>query len=136
LCLFPGPLARFSRRADGLLSIALTALAVYTCWYMIENHEEIAAFREGLPNSHDIFVYTVGSLLVLEAARRTEGWLLLSIVAIVVIYLVAGLWLPGLLSHRGMDAAQVVELFYSQQGIFGIALGSVIDIVYIYVIFG
>lgn len=134
--LFPGPLARFSRRADVLLSIGLAGLGVYAAWYMIDQHAEIAAYREGLPNSSDIFVYVTGTLIVLEAARRAEGWILLSIVAVTVGYLLAGPWLPGILSHRGMDSLQVAELFYSQQGIFGVALGSVVDIVYIYVIFG
>ena len=134
--LFPGPLARFSRRADALLSFVLAGLGVYAAWYMIDQHAEIAAYREGLPNSSDIFVYVTGTLIVLEAARRAEGWILLSIVAVAVAYLLAGPWLPGILSHRGMDTLQVAELFYSQQGIFGVALGSVVDIVYIYVIFG
>ena len=35
-----------------------------------------------------------------------------------------------------MDVKQAFELAYSQQGIFGVALDAVVNIVYIYVIFG
>ncbi len=132
----PGPLARWSPRIDTLLSFLLAALGIYTGWYMITNHVQIAAFREGLPNSNDLLVYVIGTLLVLEAARRAEGLVLLAIVLAAIAYLLAGPLLPGLLSHRGMDLFQIAELSYSQQGIFGVAFGSVVNIVYIYVIFG
>lgn len=131
----PGPLhARFPT-ADLLLSFALSAVAVATATYMIAEHHQIAAFREGLPNRLDIIVYLAGTALVLEGARRAEGWILLGVVMLAIVYLLTGPYWGGL-SHRGHSLIEVAEIAYSQTGIFGIALGSVVEIVYIFVIFG
>ena len=120
--------------------IALTALlmagSVATGAYMLANYQAIAAFREGVPNVRDMAVYIAGTLIVLEGSRRAEGWILLVVVLAAVAYLFAGPYLPGILGHRGMDVKQAFELAYSQQGIFGVALDAVVNIVYIYVIFG
>ena len=128
--------ARPAAAWEHLLSIHLMAAAVLTGAYMILNHQAIAAFREGVPNRWDLTVYIAGTLVVLEAARRAEGWILLAVVLTAVGYLFAGPYLPGLFHHRGMDLKQAFELSFSQQGIFGVALDAVVNIVYIYVIFG
>lgn len=118
------------------LSVLLMAVAVLSGAYMILNHQAIAAFREGVPNRWDLTVYIAGTVVVLEAARRAEGWILVAVVLAAVGYLFVGPILPGLFHHRGMDVPQAFELSYSQQGIFGVALDAVVNIVYIYVIFG
>lgn len=122
--------------AEAILAFGLMGVAILTGVYMILNHQAIAAFREGVPNRWDMAVYISGTLVVLEAARRTEGWLLLAVVLAAVGYLLAGPFLPGLFHHRGMDVRQAFELSFSQQGIFGVALDAVVNIVYIYVVFG
>lgn len=132
----PGPLAARQPFLDLLLSLALTAAGAFAGGYMILNHQEIAAFREGLPNEWDMAVYVIGTLVVLEGARRAEGWMLLSVVLAGIAYLLYGNLLPGWMGHRGMDVGEMFELAYSPNGIFGVALGSVVEIVYIYVIFG
>ncbi|HYH19455.1 MAG TPA: TRAP transporter fused permease subunit [Azospirillum sp.] len=131
----PGPL-RARPALDALLSAVLAGGGVFAGVYMLANYEEIAAFREGLPNGWDMTAYVVGTLVVLEGARRAEGWLLLGVVLAGVAYLVFGHLLPGWVGHRGFGAAEVFELAYSANGIFGVALGSVVEIVYVYVIFG
>ncbi|HEY0832694.1 MAG TPA: TRAP transporter fused permease subunit [Azospirillum sp.] len=131
----PGPLQ--ARPAlDALLAAALTGGGVFAGVYMIANFQEIAAFREGLPNGWDMAAYVVGTLVVLEGARRAEGWMLLGIVLAGIAYLAFGHLLPGWVGHRGMGVDEVFELAYSANGIFGVALGSVVEIVYVYVIFG
>ncbi len=119
-----------------VLTALLMAGAVATGAYMLANYQAIAAFREGVPNVRDMAVYIAGTLIVLEGSRRAEGWILLVVVLAAGAYLFAGPYLPGILGHRGMDVKQAFELAYSQQGIFGVALDAVVNIVYIYVIFG
>lgn len=131
----PGPLRRWPV-ADALLSATLTGAAAFASVYMLENYQEIAAYREGIPNDWDFAVYVVGTLVVLEGARRAEGWALLGVVLVGIAYLMLGHLLPGALGHRGFELGEVFELAYSANGIFGIALGSVVEIVYIFVIFG
>ncbi|MCU0560363.1 MAG: TRAP transporter fused permease subunit [Desulfobacterales bacterium] len=122
--------------AETLLALLLIAGSLLTGAYMIQNYQAIAAFREGVPTAGDMAVYICGTLIVLEASRRAEGWILLLVVLAAVAYMFTGPFLPGMFSHRGMDLQQVFELSYSQQGIFGVALDAVVNIVYIYVIFG
>lgn len=131
----PGPL-KARPALDALLSAVLAGGGVFAGVYMLANYEEIAAFREGLPNDWDMAAYVVGTLVVLEGARRAEGWMLLGVVLAGIAYLALGHLLPGWVGHRGFEAAEVFELAYSANGIFGVALGSVVEIVYVYVIFG
>lgn len=135
-CLWPGPLAPYSPRADMALSLALIATSAGTGLYMIANHHEISAYRQGLPTRSDLVVYALGTVVVVEGVRRAEGRIIPIILAVTVLYLLAGPYLPGILGHRGHDIEQVLELSYSEQGIFGVALGSIVEVVYIYVIFG
>lgn len=121
---------------DAMLAAALTGGGVFAGGYMILNYQDIAAFRDGLPNGWDMTAYVVGTLVVLEGARRAEGWMLLGVVLGGIAYLAFGQYLPGWLGHRGMGVAEVFELAYSSNGIFGVALGSVVEIVYVFVIFG
>lgn len=132
----PGPL--FSRLpvADQLLSWLLIGLTLVSSGYYLIEYQDIAAFREGLPNRQDMLCYAVGTLLVLEGARRVEGWTLVAITGGAILYLLYGHWLPGVLGHREFWLDEVLEVSYSYQGIYGIALAAVVDVVLMFVILG
>lgn len=133
----PGPLARGKVAAlDTPLSLLLVALSIFCGIYYLLNYQAIAEYREGLPNTADLICYGAGLLVVLEGARRTEGLVLLFVVLSGVGYLFFGEYLPGVLHHREFWLSEVLEVSYSYQGIYGIALGAVIDVVYVFVILG
>ena len=132
----PGPLGNVAPRLDNALSLLLIAGSAAAAIYMFVNHYEISAYRQGIPTQTDLIIYAIGTLVVLEGARRAEGPVIPVIVLLVIGYLFAGPYLPGFLGHRGHGLEAALELAYSERGIFGIALGSVVEIVYIYVIFG
>ena len=53
------------------------------------------------------------------------------------IYVFFGRQLPGILQHSGFDLYQVTEtMWYSTQGIFGMPTGIVLQVVFIFIIFG
>jgi len=110
--------------------------ALGTGGYYLMNYYEIAAFREGIPNTSDLVCYAVGTLVVVEAARRVEGWVLVAIVLAAFFYLAYGHWMPGVLNHRAMPFSNALEVAYSYKGIYGIALGAVVDVVMVFVILG
>jgi TRAP-type uncharacterized transport system fused permease subunit len=85
----PGPLARDGKvtNADLLLSLVFIGMALWSSIYFLNNYFEIADLREGIPNTQDIICYSLGTFCVLEAARRVEGWMLLSVVIAAIIYL-------------------------------------------------
>ncbi|WP_342595319.1 TRAP transporter fused permease subunit [Salinicola lusitanus] len=131
-----GPLAQRAPKLDRALSAVLILLAIATSGYYLVEYHAIAAYREGLPNHWDMLCYGVGTLLVLEAARRVEGWTLVAITGGALAYLLWGHFLPGAIGHRKLWLDQVLEVSYGYQGIYGIALGAVVDVVLMFVILG
>ncbi|XWN34578.1 MAG: TRAP transporter fused permease subunit [Devosia sp.] len=121
---------------DLTLSVLMIVAAVATGAYYLANYHDIAAFREGIPNTYDLICYAVGTVIVIEAARRVEGMVLVLVVGAALIYLLFGHLMPGVLQHRPMPLEGVLEVAYSYQGIFGVALGAVVDVVLAFVILG
>ncbi|USH03500.1 TRAP transporter fused permease subunit [Grimontia kaedaensis] len=121
---------------DQLITLFFIVLAVSSGIYFLLNYEAIADMREGLPNNADLICYGAGTLVVLEGARRAEGWILISVVLVALVYLFFGQFFPSVLEHRPMDPEEVLEVSYSYQGIYGVALGAVVDVVYVFVILG
>ena len=134
----PGPFARDAALTgpDIGLTLLLVAAALATGGYYLANYQAIAAFREGIPNTADLVCYAVGTLTVIEGARRAEGMILVGVVLGAGFYLAFGHVMPGVLYHRPMPISGALEVAYSYQGIYGIALGSVVDIVLVFVILG
>ncbi len=121
---------------ERIVALLLVAAALATGGYYIANYHQIAAFREGIPNDFDLLCYVVGTLLVIEGARRVEGWVLVGVVAAAFIYMAYGHLMPGVLNHRPMPMSNALEVAYSYKGIYGIALGAVVDVVLVFVILG
>lgn len=137
-CLRPSVRQADGRRhsADLALTAVLIVGATFAYTYYTTEYANIAALREGLPNRWDLIAYAIGSLAVVIGAHKAEGWLLTAVVLAALIYLFFGHVMPGILSHRPMSLNRVLEISYGYRGIFGVALGSVVDIVLVFVILG
>jgi TRAP transporter 4TM/12TM fusion protein len=138
LLLTPGPLARGGRvgTADALLTLAIVAAGAWACVYYMREYHAIASMRSGLPNRTDIVCYAVGIAVVLEAGRRAEGWLFLSVVLAFVLYMLFGQHLPGIVGHRGLFLDEILENSFGPQGVFGVAFTSVVEVVYVFIVLG
>ena len=68
----------------------------------------------------DVATGVIGTLLVLEFARRTAGLALPIIAAVFILYSFAGPWMPGVLEHRGFAPDRFFTYIYSEYGIFGV----------------
>src|SRR5690625_5223291 len=143
--LWPGPSdstgegssSSLDRSATGRLFIGVMLLAAIGAWaYFTNQYDDIANFREGLPNQWDLWCYAVGTLVVIWAAHKAEGWPLTLVVLLAVAYLFFGQYLLGIFHHRGFSYSRVLEISYSYRGIFGVALASVVDIVIAFVVLG
>lgn len=121
---------------DLALNVVLIAISVAVWAYFTNQYDEIASLREGLPNNWDMLCYAAGTLVVIAGAHRAEGWLLTSVVLAAIGYLAFGHLMPGILEHRAFSVTRILEASYSYRGIFGIALGSVVDIVLVFVVLG
>lgn len=121
---------------DLLFNLVLIAGATFAYAYFTDQYDDIADMREGLPNQWDLACYLVGSVVVVFGAHRAEGWLLTAVVMLAIIYLLFGHVMPGILEHRPFSMNRVLEISYGYRGIFGVALGAVVDIVLVFVILG
>lgn len=113
------------------------ALALVTGIYIVVE-EQALMVRMGVPNSLDVAMGIAGALLVLEAARRTVGWILPALGVLAVAYAAFGAVLPfawggnpGFSVHR-----MASEIFLSEEGIYGPALGIMFRLVTLFIIFG
>ena len=135
--LYPGA-GRSSRKKVPLGDWMLILLSVISCLYITINWEALSeAMRIAEPNSVDITLGIITTLLVLEVTRRTAG-IALPLVAIgFILYGFVGPYMPGLLNHPGIPLNQFIGMNYLfTEGIFGVPLGVSASFVIIFIIFG
>ena len=119
-----------------LASAPLIGTMLLGCAYLVSQHEALVR-RVGAPTTLDMIAGAAVIVAVLELARRTSGWGLVSVAIVAIAYAFAGPSLPGVLAHRGYSVTRLVEHFYlSTEGIWGIPLGVSADFVYLFVLFG
>jgi TRAP transporter 4TM/12TM fusion protein len=114
----------------------LAALGIGAAAYLIIFYREIS-LRPGLPTLPDVVVSMIGIVLLLEAARRAVGPALAIIAGIMLLYIFAGPWLPGMMGHKGASLSRVAsQMWLTSEGIFGVALGVSTNVVFFFVLFG
>ena len=136
--LYPARRARRERVTP--LDWVLAALAgAALAWPIIDFDQFV--YRAATPTTTDLALGTVATLLVLEATRRTVGWIL-PVTALV--FLAYGYYGPllelvglGLFAHRGYDLARLVgTLYMTLEGIFGVPLNVAATYIILFTIFG
>jgi TRAP transporter 4TM/12TM fusion protein len=101
---------------DWILVVASIACAVY-----ITIELDGLLFRAGAQfTTGDVVTGVVGTLLILEFARRTAGLALPIIAGVFILYCFIGPWMPGVLQHRGFAIDRFFTYIYSEYGIFGV----------------
>ena len=124
------------RRRVPLADWVLMVLAAMATVYLLVFYRDIS-LRPGLPTQADVIVSVIGVVLLVEAARRAVGPALAIIAALMLIYIFAGPWLPGMLAHKGASLARVAsQMWLTSEGIFGVALGVSTNVVFFFVLFG
>ncbi|WP_333827962.1 TRAP transporter permease [Pararhodobacter sp.] len=85
----------------------------------------------------DVMLALAGIAILLETTRRLFGLPIVIISVVGLVFCFIGPWLPGFLNHSGMRMDRVMlTVWYSFQGVFGIPLGIVIQMVLIFIVFG
>ena len=85
----------------------------------------------------DIIAGIVLVALSIEAARRTMGWVLVTLSLIFIAYGFFGQYLPSLISHTGFSIQEFVDLMYlSQRGLFSSLMGLSATILFVFISFG
>ena len=104
--------------------------------YAIEGGEEFTD-RATMPTELDVVLGVVFIILLLEATRRTTGWIVPFVALSFMAYAMAGPYLPPPWTHRGYDISQLVgHLFITLEGIFGIPVDVSSSLIILFTIYG
>jgi len=114
--------------------LALLGIAVIV--YMLIDFDDFI-YRSVVPNGLDIFFGIVLILLVLEATRRTTGWIMPAIVIAFLVYAFIGPDLPSPWTHRGYDIDRIVgHMYMTLEGIFGVPIDVSSTFIILFTIYG
>jgi TRAP transporter 4TM/12TM fusion protein len=119
-----------------LWDIAAAFISVGTIWYLIAGGEDLAD-RSTLPETMDVIAGCIFIVLVLEAARRSTGWIMPLVAALFIAYALYGPYLPSPWTHRGYDLDRLSgQLYITLEGIFGPAIDVSSTLIILFTIFG
>jgi TRAP transporter 4TM/12TM fusion protein len=130
------PLAkRFRHRVrwwDWLLALGGIASATY----LIAGGDDFFD-RSILPNDWDIAFGVMLMVLVLEAMRRTTGWILPVVTICFLAYAFFGSYLPAPWTHKGYELPRLVgHMYMTLEGIYGTAINVSSTLIILFTIFG
>ncbi len=117
---------------DWMLILCSLIAVGYPLW----DFEEFI-YRSALPNSTDQIFGVLTIFLVLEATRRTTGWILPVVALLFIAYAGLGSWLPPPWTHQGYDVERLVgHMYISLEGIFGVPLDVAATFIILFTIYG
>ncbi len=136
LCFLMFPVAaRFRHRImwwDWLAAAASIAVVAY----LLMGGDDITD-RNTSPNPLDIVFGLALIGLVLEAMRRTNGWIMPIITSAFIAYALLGPYLPAPWTHKGYEIGRLVGVMYlTLEGIYGVAVDVSSSLIILFTIFG
>lgn len=129
-----------ARRSDtpSILDWSLAVATLVVCVYPLTDFDEFLGRRQ-LPSDTDVVCGVVLLLLVLEACRRTTGWVLPFICALFVGYAYYGAFLPldWSISHEGFYLSEIIgNVFVGTGGFYGTPLNVAATYIVLFTIYG
>src|SRR5688572_5410488 len=114
----------------------LAAGGVGTAVYLIMGGDDFFD-RSILPNDWDIAFGAMLIVLVLEAMRRTTGWILPVVTACFLAYAFFGPYLPAPWTHKGYEIPRLVgHMYMTLEGIYGTAINVSSTLIILFTIYG
>lgn len=128
--------ASWSRKEMNWIDVGFAIVGVAVSMYIVVFYHDLV-LRAGMNNETDYIVALIGTLLVIEGARRVVGWPMITIAILFVLYALFGRMLPGIVAHRGLGLHELVNyLYYTTEGIFGTPMGVSSTFIYLFILFG
>ena len=136
LCFLLFPAAKRFRDRVQWVDLALSVLGVAVIVYLLIDFDAFIE-RAVTPTGWDLFFGVTLIALVLEATRRTSGWILTAVVVAFIAYAFAGPWLPRPWTHRGYDVERLVgHMYMTLEGIFGTAIDVSATFIILFTVYG
>ncbi len=129
------------RRKRGLARVAwfdwlFVGTSLLVIGYALWDFEEFI-YRAALPTPWDQLFGALTILLVLEATRRTTGWILPVVALAFLAYAWLGAWLPSPWTHQGYGLDRLVgHMYLTLEGIFGVPLDVAATFIILFTIYG
>lgn len=117
---------------DIILSIGAVSVAVYV---MIDP-EKYQTRMAIAANPTDIFFGVIAGIVIIAASYKMTGKALPIIAVIAIAYALLGKYLPGGIGHNGYTLRRIITNIFSEQGIWGSALGVSCDTIFLFILFG
>src|SRR5687768_74540 len=130
------PLARRFRHRIMPWDWLLAAAGIATAAYLISGGDEFFD-RSIIPETWDI-VFGVGlMLLILEAMRRTTGWVMPIVTVCFLLYAMFGDYLPAPWTHKGYEIPRLVgHMYMTLEGIYGTAIAVSSTLIILFTVYG
>jgi TRAP transporter 4TM/12TM fusion protein len=112
------------------------ALSIGIVVYLIMGGDDFTD-RNTSPEPWDIVFGIALILLVMEAMRRTNGWIMPIITTCFILYALFGPYLPAPWTHKGYEIGRLVGVMYmTLEGIYGVAVDVSSSLIILFTIFG
>ena len=130
------PVARRFRHRVMWWDWLLVLAGIATAGYLIMGGDEFFD-RSILPNEWDVAFGLLLSLLILEAMRRTTGWIMPFITLCFLGYAFFGAYLPAPWTHKGYELPRLVgHMYMTLEGIYGTAINVSSSLIILFTIYG
>lgn len=136
LCFLLFPLATRFRNAIRWWDVVAAIACVGILGYALMGGEEFTD-RAAVPDRMDVVLGVIFIVLLLEATRRTTGWIMPVVAILFIVYALVGPHLPPPWTHRGYTVSRLVgHLFITLEGIFGVAVDVSSTLIIMFTIYG
>lgn len=136
LCFLVFPVATRFRHRIMWWDWLAAALSIAVVVYLIQGGDDFTD-RNTAPNPWDIAFGIALIALVLEAMRRTNGWIMPVITSAFILYALFGPYLPAPWTHKGYEVGRLVGVMYmTLEGIYGVAVDVSASLIILFTIFG
>jgi TRAP transporter 4TM/12TM fusion protein len=118
------------------IDIGLAVSGLASIAYMLFDFEDFI-YRAVTPERWDLIFGVVFILLILEATRRSSGWIMPVTCVLFLAYAYVGPRLPAPWTHRGYDIERIIgHMYMTLEGVFGVPIDVCSTIIIGFCIFG
>ena len=136
LCFLMFPISNRFRHRVMWWDWLAAALSIAVVVYLMLGGDDLTD-RNTAPNPWDIVFGVSLIVLVLEAMRRTNGWIMPVITSAFILYALFGPYLPAPWTHKGYEIGRLVGVMYmTLEGIYGVAVDVSASLIILFTIFG
>jgi TRAP transporter 4TM/12TM fusion protein len=130
------PIARRFRHRVMWWDWLAAAASIAVIAYMLRGGDDFMD-RNTLPNNVDVAFGVVFIVLIVEAVRRTSGWIMTGVVVAFIAYALGGHLLPEPWTHRGYELPRFIgHMYMTLEGVFGVAVDVASSLIILFTIYG